>query len=160
MTPLNVLIVINAINSLGNGKPLVVGGLAPASEPNNNGIMLANNVTIQGTLGDLGDLGCLAPMGPWVPGTYGGPWVPGTYGGPWVPGTYRSSGFKRYGANPDGSDLTQASNPAAINWSLLNLATGEVTSTGATGSSQSAPATRGCDRQEQQSGGQGNALYG
>jgi hypothetical protein len=29
----------------------------------------------------------------------------------------------------------------AINWSLLNLATGEVTSTGATGSSQSAPAT-------------------
>ena len=51
------------------------------------------------------------------------------------------SGFKRYGANPDGSDLTQASNPAAINWSLLNLATGEVTSTGATGSSQSAPAT-------------------
>ena len=70
------------------------------------------------------------------------------------------SGFKRYGANPDGSDLTQASNPAAINWSLLNLATGEVTSTGATGSSQSAPATRGCDRQEQQSGGQGNALYG
>ena len=51
MTPLNVLIVINAINSLGNGKPLVVGGLAPASEPNNNGIMLANNVTIQGTLG-------------------------------------------------------------------------------------------------------------
>jgi hypothetical protein len=47
-TPLDVLIVINAVNSLGNSQPKVVGGLAPASDPNNNGIMLANNVTIQG----------------------------------------------------------------------------------------------------------------
>jgi hypothetical protein len=44
----DVLIVINAINSLGNGKPMVFGGLTPASDPNNNGIVLANNVTIQG----------------------------------------------------------------------------------------------------------------
>jgi hypothetical protein len=42
-----VLIVINAINSLGNSQPTVVGGLAPVSDPNNNGVVLANNVTIQ-----------------------------------------------------------------------------------------------------------------
>jgi hypothetical protein len=43
-----VLIFINAINSLGNSQPTVVGGLAPASDPNNNGFVLANNVTVQG----------------------------------------------------------------------------------------------------------------
>ena len=48
LTPLNVLVVLNAINSLGNSQPTVVGGLAPASDPNNNGVLLANNVTIQG----------------------------------------------------------------------------------------------------------------
>jgi hypothetical protein len=36
------------VNSLGNGKPMVFGGLTPASDPNNNGIVLANNVTVQG----------------------------------------------------------------------------------------------------------------
>jgi hypothetical protein len=51
------------------------------------------------------------------------------------------SGFNRYGGNPYGSDLTQASNPDAISWTILNLATGEITSTGATGSSQADPAT-------------------
>ena len=48
LTPLDVLIVINAINSFGNSQPTVVGGLAPASDPNNNGVVLVNNVTIQG----------------------------------------------------------------------------------------------------------------
>ena len=48
LTPLDVLIVINAINSLGNSQPTVVGGLASVSDPNNNGVVLANNLTIQG----------------------------------------------------------------------------------------------------------------
>lgn len=48
LTPLDVLVVMNAINSLGNSQATVVGGLAPASDPNNNGFVLAENVTIQG----------------------------------------------------------------------------------------------------------------
>ncbi len=48
LTPLDVLVVMNAINSLGNSQATVVGGLAPASDPNNNGFVLADNVTIQG----------------------------------------------------------------------------------------------------------------
>jgi hypothetical protein len=48
LTPLDVLIFMNAINSFGNSQPTVVGGLAPASDPNNNGFVLANNVTVQG----------------------------------------------------------------------------------------------------------------
>ena len=48
LTPLDVLVVINAINIFGDSQPTVVGGLAPASDPNNNGVVLANNVTIQG----------------------------------------------------------------------------------------------------------------
>jgi len=39
---------MNAINSLGNSQPTVVGGLAPASDPNNNGVVLSDVVTIQG----------------------------------------------------------------------------------------------------------------
>ena len=39
LTPLDVLIFMNAINCLGNSQPTVVGGLAPASDPNNNGFV-------------------------------------------------------------------------------------------------------------------------
>ena len=42
------LIVINAINNIGERQPTVVGGLAPASDPNSNGVVLSGNVTIQG----------------------------------------------------------------------------------------------------------------
>lgn len=48
LTPLDVLIVINAINNFGDRQPTVVGGLAPASDPNNNGVVLTGNVTING----------------------------------------------------------------------------------------------------------------
>ena len=48
LTPLDVLIVINAINNIGERQPTVVGGLAPASDPNSNGVVLSGNVTIQG----------------------------------------------------------------------------------------------------------------
>jgi hypothetical protein len=48
LTPLDVLVVINAINSLGNSQATVVGGLAPASDPNNNGVVLTDHVTIRG----------------------------------------------------------------------------------------------------------------
>ena len=48
LTPLDVLIVINAINNFGDRQPTVVGGLAPASDPNNNGVVLSGNVTING----------------------------------------------------------------------------------------------------------------
>ena len=48
LTPIDVLVVINAINTVGDSQPTVVGGLAPASDPNNNGVVLVNNVTIQG----------------------------------------------------------------------------------------------------------------
>ena len=48
LTPLDALVVINAINTVGDSQPTVVGGLASASDPNNNGVVLANNVTIQG----------------------------------------------------------------------------------------------------------------
>ncbi len=48
LTPLDALIVINAINNFGDRQPTVVGGLAPASDPNNNGVVLSSNVTING----------------------------------------------------------------------------------------------------------------
>ena len=48
LTPLDPLIVINAINRLSDQQPKVVGGLAPASDPNNNGIVLSANVVING----------------------------------------------------------------------------------------------------------------
>jgi hypothetical protein len=48
LTPLDPLIVINAINSLSDRQPTIVGGLAPASDPNNNGVVLTDNVTIKG----------------------------------------------------------------------------------------------------------------
>jgi membrane-associated phospholipid phosphatase len=48
LTPLDVLIAINAINTIGDSQPSVVGGIAPASDPNNNGVVLSDNVTIQG----------------------------------------------------------------------------------------------------------------
>ena len=48
LSPLDPLIVINAINSLSDRQPTVVGGLAPASDPNNNGVVLSANVVING----------------------------------------------------------------------------------------------------------------
>ncbi len=48
LTPLDVLIVINAINKIGDNQPMVVGGLAPASDPNSNGVVLSDDVTILG----------------------------------------------------------------------------------------------------------------
>ncbi len=48
VTPLDALIVINAINNFSDRQPTVVGGLAPASDPNNNGVVLSGNVTING----------------------------------------------------------------------------------------------------------------
>ena len=48
LTPLDALVVINAINNFSDRLPTVVGGLAPASDPNNNGVVLSNNVTING----------------------------------------------------------------------------------------------------------------
>ncbi len=48
VTPLDALIVINAINNFSDRQPTVVGGLAPASDPNNNGVVLSSNVTING----------------------------------------------------------------------------------------------------------------
>ena len=48
LSPLDVLIVINAINKFGDRTPTVVGGLAPASDPNNNGIVLTGSVTLTG----------------------------------------------------------------------------------------------------------------
>ncbi len=48
LTPLDVLVVINAINNIGERQPTVVGGLSPASDPNSNGVVLSNSVSIQG----------------------------------------------------------------------------------------------------------------
>ncbi len=48
LTPLDALIVINAINTFSDRQPTVVGGLAPASDPNNNGVVLSDIVTING----------------------------------------------------------------------------------------------------------------
>ena len=48
LTPLDALIVINAINNFGIRQPTVVGGLAPASDPNSNGVVLSGDVTING----------------------------------------------------------------------------------------------------------------
>lgn len=48
LTPLDVLVVINAINNVGDRQPTVVGGLAPASDPNSNGVVLSSNITLQG----------------------------------------------------------------------------------------------------------------
>ncbi len=48
LTPLDVLIVINAINSFGDRQQTIVGGLAPASDPNRNGVVLSGDVTING----------------------------------------------------------------------------------------------------------------
>ena len=48
LTPLDALIVINAINAVGDRQPTVVGGLAPAIDPNNNGVVLTDSVTITG----------------------------------------------------------------------------------------------------------------
>ena len=54
LTPLDVLIVINAINNFGDWQPTVVGGLAPASDPNNNGVVLSGNVSLGGGQVSLG----------------------------------------------------------------------------------------------------------
>ena len=48
LTPLDVLIVINAINKLGDRTPTIVGGLAPVTDPNNNGVVLTGSVTLNG----------------------------------------------------------------------------------------------------------------
>ena len=47
LTPLDVLIVINAINN-SHQQLTVVAGLAPGSDPNNNGVVLTEQVTITG----------------------------------------------------------------------------------------------------------------
>ena len=47
LTPLDVLIVINAINN-SDQQLTVVAGLAPGSDPNNNGVVLTEQVTITG----------------------------------------------------------------------------------------------------------------
>ncbi len=48
LAPLDVLLVVNALNRGSRSQPMVVGGLAPASDPNSNGVVLSNNVTIHG----------------------------------------------------------------------------------------------------------------
>lgn len=48
LSPIDVLMVINAINKVGDYQPSIVGGLAPDSDPNSNGVVLSNNVTILG----------------------------------------------------------------------------------------------------------------
>jgi hypothetical protein len=47
-TPLDALVVINALNSLGSREPALVGGVAPSSDPNNNGVVLNENISIKG----------------------------------------------------------------------------------------------------------------
>lgn len=48
VTPLDVLLVIDAINSLSDRQPLITGGLSGVSDPNGNGVVLVDNVTITG----------------------------------------------------------------------------------------------------------------
>ena len=48
LTALDVLMVINSINRYQDRQPTIVGGIAPASDPNSNGVVLADHVTIQG----------------------------------------------------------------------------------------------------------------
>jgi len=48
LTPLDVLAVINAINALDNRQPTIVGGLAPETDPNNNGVVLVERLAIRG----------------------------------------------------------------------------------------------------------------
>ncbi len=48
LSPQDALLVINALNSFRNRQPMIVGGLTPASDPNNNGIVLQEQVTISG----------------------------------------------------------------------------------------------------------------
>lgn len=48
LTPLDVLIVINAINNFGDRQPTIVGGISPLSDPNNNGVVLSDSLTLNG----------------------------------------------------------------------------------------------------------------
>jgi hypothetical protein len=48
LTALDVLMVINSINRYQDRQPTMVGGIAPASDPNSNGVVLTDHVTIQG----------------------------------------------------------------------------------------------------------------
>ncbi len=48
VSPLDALLVINALNTFGLRQPTMVAGLSPGSDPNNNGIVLANQVTLMG----------------------------------------------------------------------------------------------------------------
>ncbi|AMV33730.1 PAP2 superfamily protein [Pirellula sp. SH-Sr6A] len=48
VTPLDPLMVINSINRYQGIQATVVGGVAPASDPNNNGVVLSPSITIQG----------------------------------------------------------------------------------------------------------------
>lgn len=57
------------------------------------------------------------------------------------------SGFQTYGANPDGSDLTQSGNDGAINWSVYDLGTGDYYSVGAQPTARG-PGTNGAKTSE------------
>lgn len=48
LSALDALLVVNALNAFSNQMPMIVGGLAPASDPNSNGVVLTDNVTING----------------------------------------------------------------------------------------------------------------
>ena len=48
LTPLDAMLVINAINSFRSRQPAVVAGISPGSDPNNNGVVLADTVTLRG----------------------------------------------------------------------------------------------------------------
>ena len=48
LSPLDALLVINAINRFQSQQPAVVAGASPNSDPNNNGIVLADTVTLFG----------------------------------------------------------------------------------------------------------------
>jgi hypothetical protein len=48
LSPIDALRIINVINLLGNTQHTIVGGMSPASDPNNNGVVLSDRVTILG----------------------------------------------------------------------------------------------------------------
>ena len=66
-SPLDLLSIINAINAFSNLEPVVVGGLAPDSDPNNSGVVQHDRVDVSGqTLADsvveLFQNGSLSPI--------------------------------------------------------------------------------------------------
>lgn len=48
LSAVDALLIINAINSLSQQTPLVVGGLTSASDPNGNGVVLTNEISLSG----------------------------------------------------------------------------------------------------------------